>query len=183
MPVRMSSQNPPLWNPSCLSDAHSTRKDPVSEWLTRDNLETNPITIKPKTGSHMAEPSSWVPWPCCSPPGRPLPIKSLALPVWVSSIIHFWVLNKNPFSGSGRGPPSCNIWTHSLSFRTVCVCIRLGLLKSRHQDRIRKTRYLRNVHERKGGRRQGRLEVIQYPWTSGPRERSQGRKKRGVGAC
>ena len=29
-----------------LSDARATRKDPESEWLARDNQETNPITIK-----------------------------------------------------------------------------------------------------------------------------------------
>ena len=30
----------------------TTRKDPESEGLARDNLETNPIMIKPKTTSH-----------------------------------------------------------------------------------------------------------------------------------
>ena len=33
----------------------ATRKDPELEWLTRDNPETNPVTIKPKTESHLAE--------------------------------------------------------------------------------------------------------------------------------
>ena len=105
-------QNPPQWNPSCLSDACATRKDPESEWLTRDNPETNSITIKPKTGSHVAEKSSWFPLPCCSPPGRPFPIKSLALLAWLSpQTILFQVLDKSPLSGPGRGPPSCNIFT------------------------------------------------------------------------
>ena len=45
-----------------LSSAH-IRKDPESEWLARDNPETNPITIKPKAESHVAEQSSWVPLP------------------------------------------------------------------------------------------------------------------------
>ena len=39
-------QNPPRWNPSWLSNARTTRKDPESEWWARDNLETNPTTIK-----------------------------------------------------------------------------------------------------------------------------------------
>ena len=175
----MSSQNPPLWNPSCLSDAHSTRKDPESEWLPRDNS----ITIKPKTGSHMAESSPWVPWRCCSPPGRPLPIKSLALPVRVSRIIHFWVLDKNPFSGPRRGAPSCNTWTHSLSFRTVCVCVRPGPLKSRHQDRIRNTRYFyEKCLWEKGGweAREGWSHQISMNlWPQG----KEMRKERGVDAC
>ena len=71
--------------------------------------EINPITIKPQTTSHMAEQFSWVPWPYCSPPGCPFPIKSLALSAHVSPrTIHFRVLDKNPVSGPGRGPPACS---------------------------------------------------------------------------
>ena len=71
--------------------------------------ETNPITIKPETASHMAEQFSWVPLPYCSPPGCPFPIKSLALSAHVSPwIIHFRVLDKSPVLGPGRGLPSCN---------------------------------------------------------------------------
>ena len=106
--VLPTSQNP-RWNPSWLSDAHATRKDPESEWLARDNRETNPITIKPETASHVAEQFSWVPLPSCSPAGCPFPIKSLALSACVSPrIIHFRVLEKSPLSGPGRGPHSCN---------------------------------------------------------------------------
>ena len=90
-----TSQNPSRCNPSWLTDACVTRKGLESEWLARDNPETNPITIKPETASHVAEQFSWVPLPCCSPPGRPFPIKSLALSARVSSqTIHFWVLDK-----------------------------------------------------------------------------------------
>ena len=79
------------------------------EWLAKDHPETNPITVKPKTWSHSAEQFSWVPLPSCSPPGRPFPIKSLALSAHVSPrTIHFWVLDKSPDSGPGRGPRSCN---------------------------------------------------------------------------
>ena len=82
------------------------------EWLAKDHPETNPITIKPKTVSHMAEQFSWVPLPSCSPPGCPFPIKSLALSAHGSPwTIHFLVLDKSPVSGPGRCPPSCNSHT------------------------------------------------------------------------
>ena len=85
------------------------------EWLTKDHPETNPVTIKPETASHAAELFSWVPLPYCSPPGCPLPIKSLALSADVSPrTIHFQVLDKSPVSGPGRGLLSCNktVYTH-----------------------------------------------------------------------
>ena len=80
-----------------------------SEWLVRDDLETNPITVKPETASYMAELFSWVPLPYCSPSGCSFPIISLALSAHVSpQTIHFWMLDKSPLSGPGRGAPSCN---------------------------------------------------------------------------
>ena len=66
-----TSQNPSLWHPSWLNKACTTRKDSESEWLATDNPETNPITIKPGTVSHMTELFSWVPLPYCSPPRCP----------------------------------------------------------------------------------------------------------------
>ena len=112
-----TSQNPSLWHPSWLNKACTTRKDSESEWLAKDNPETKPITIKPETASHAAELFSWVPLPSCSPPRRPFPIKSLALSAHVSPwTIHFWVLDKSPVSGPGRGPPSCHtLWLLKLS--------------------------------------------------------------------
>ena len=101
------SQNPPRWHPSWLNKACTTRKDSESEWWAKDNLETNPITIKPGTASHgfpypTAPVFSWVPSPYCSPPGCPFPIKSLALSTHMSpQTIHFRVLDKSP----GGGPP------------------------------------------------------------------------------
>ena len=87
----------------------TTRKDSESERLAKDSLETNPITIKLEAVSQVAEQSSWLPLPSCSPPRHPLPIKSLASSGCVSpQIINFWVLDKNPFSGPGRGSPSCD---------------------------------------------------------------------------
>ena len=103
-----TAQNPSHWPPAWLNNACTTRKDPESERLAKDNLETNPITIKPETASHVAE-QFWVPLPSCSPPGCPVPIKSLALSAHVFPwIIHFRVLDKSPLLGPGRGPPSCN---------------------------------------------------------------------------
>ena len=104
-----TSQNPSCWHPSWLNKACTTRKDSESEWLAKDNPGINPIAIKPKSVSHMAELFSWVPLPYCSPPGCLFPIKSLALSAHVSPrTIHFRVLDKSPVSGPGRGPPSCN---------------------------------------------------------------------------
>ena len=51
-----TSQNPFLWHPSWLNKACTT-------WLAKDNPETNPITIKPETGSQVSELFSWVPLP------------------------------------------------------------------------------------------------------------------------
>ena len=60
--------------------------------------------------SHAAE-QFWVSLPCCSPPGGPFPIKSLALSAHMSlRTIHFRVLGKSPVSDPGRGPSSCNKW-------------------------------------------------------------------------
>ena len=99
---------------SWLNKACTTWKASESEWLAKDNPKTSPIPIKPKTASHMAEQFSWVPLPYCSLPGCPFPIKSLTLSAHVSpQTIHFWVLDKSPISGPGRGPPSCNIATHT----------------------------------------------------------------------
>ena len=69
--VLPTSQIPGRWNPSWLSDACATRKDPESERLARDNPETNPIPIKPETASHVAEQSSGFPYPPALHPGAP----------------------------------------------------------------------------------------------------------------
>ena len=93
--VLPTSQSPSDLNLSWLNDARATMKDPESERLARDNLEINHITVKPETGSHAAEQSSWVPLPCCSPPRRPFPVKSLAFLAYVSPwIIHFQMLTR-----------------------------------------------------------------------------------------
>ena len=107
--VLLISQNPSHWNPSWLNNSCSTRKDPESERLARDNPEAYLITIKPETAGHVAEQSPWVPLPSCSSPGSPLPVKPLALSAWVSPrTIHFPVLDKSSVLGPGRSPSSCN---------------------------------------------------------------------------
>ena len=104
-----TSQNPSLWHLSWLNKVCTTRKDSESEWLAKYYPETNPITIKPETASHVTELFSWVPLPYCSPPGCPFPIKSLALSVYLSPwTIHFQVLDKSPVLGPGKSLPSCN---------------------------------------------------------------------------
>ena len=62
-----TSQNPPRWRPSWLSIACTARRRPESEGLARENPETNPVTIKPRTASHVAEQFSWAPSAPCSP--------------------------------------------------------------------------------------------------------------------
>ena len=90
--------------------------------MGKDNLETKPITIKPETASHVTELFSWVPFPYCSPPGCPFPIKSLAWSAHVSPwTIHFRVLDKSPAAGPGRGPPSRNGTSGKAS---ACQCRR-----------------------------------------------------------
>ena len=110
-----TSQNPSCWHPSCLSNEYATMKD-ESGWWAKDNLETNPITIKPETGSQ--------------PPVRAVllgsltlllsarasfPIKSLALSAYVflrqffsecKTRIHSW--------GPRGGPPSYNTLSEKL---------------------------------------------------------------------
>ena len=100
-----TSQNPSLWHPSWLNKVCTTRKDSESEWLAKDNPETNPITIKPETASHVAELFSWVPLPYCSPPRCPFPIKSLALSACVSLDNSFLSVRQEPSFSLWKGCP------------------------------------------------------------------------------
>ena len=86
------------WHSSWLSRACTTRKDPESEWLARDNPETNLITIKPETVSHVAEQFSCVLLPSCFLSCHSFPIKSLTSSACVSPwIFHFKCLTAAPF--------------------------------------------------------------------------------------
>ena len=101
-----TSQNPSRWHPSWTSNACTTRKDSESEWLAKDNPESNPITINPETASHMAEQFSWIPLLYCSLPGCFFPIKYLAFSAHVSPwTIHFQVLRQEPTFGPWKGSP------------------------------------------------------------------------------
>ena len=77
--------------------------------LAKENLETNPITIKPTTGSHVADLFSWVLLNFCSLPGHPFPIQYVALSARATPCItHSWMLDKSPLLGPGSSAPSCN---------------------------------------------------------------------------
>ena len=104
-----TSQNRSLWHPSWLNKACTTRKDSESEWLAKDNPETNTVTIKP--------------WDC-KPCGSAVLLGSLTLllstqvpfPNKISCFVSTCVSSDNsvpsvrqePSFGLGRGPPSCN---------------------------------------------------------------------------
>ena len=103
-----TSQNPPLWHPSWLDKACTTRKDSESEGFAKDDLEIIPSPYNPRLWAR-AEQFSRVPSHSCSPPGLPSPIKSPAPSARVSpQTIHFRVLDKSPVLGSGMVLPSCN---------------------------------------------------------------------------
>ena len=64
-----TSQNPSRWHPSQLNKACTTRKGSESEWLAKDNMETNPITIKPETGAMWQSSSTGFPYSTALCPG------------------------------------------------------------------------------------------------------------------
>ena len=72
--------------------------------MTKDDLETNPITIKPETVSHVAE-QFWVHLLCCSLPRPPFPIKSLALSARVSLDNSFLSVRQEPTLGPWKESP------------------------------------------------------------------------------
>ena len=82
--------------------------DPESEGLARDNLETNPITIKPKTTSHAHGRAvllvSLIPLLSTQ---VPLPNRaSCFVSMRVSSHNSFPTIRQGPLSSPGRGSPS-----------------------------------------------------------------------------
>ena len=99
-----TSHNPSLWHPSWLNKACTTRKDSESEWLAKDNPETNPITIKPETGSHAAEQFSWVPLPA--------DLHRVPFPNKISCFVSMCVSSDNSFP-SVRQEPSFGPWKGS----------------------------------------------------------------------
>ena len=83
----------------------TTMKDSESEWLAKDNWETNPITIKPKTASHVTELFSWVPLTYCSPLGCPFPIKSRFVSTCVSLDNSILSVRQEPSFGPWKMSP------------------------------------------------------------------------------
>ena len=73
--------------------------------IGRDNLETNPIAIKPETVSQMAEQFSWVPLPCCSPPRSSFSIVSCFVSTRVSSDSTFLSVWQEPSLRPPKGSP------------------------------------------------------------------------------
>ena len=69
-----------------------------------DNLGTHPTPIKLETASHGAEQFSGAPSPCCSPPGRPCPVKSPVLSAPVCSDSSFPSVRQEPIPGPWKGP-------------------------------------------------------------------------------
>ena len=94
--VLPTSQNPCRWYPSWLRNKLGIRKGPESEWLARDNLETNTIAIKPEAASHAAELFSWVPLPCSSPLERLFPVVSCFVSTYVFSDSSFLSVKEEP---------------------------------------------------------------------------------------
>ena len=93
------------------------KQDDWSE--TTQTLIPDPITIKLKTGRHMAEQSSWVLLISFFLPRSLFPIKSLALSACVSPwTIHFRMLDNSLLLGPGRDPPSCNKFNSLLTSST-----------------------------------------------------------------
>ena len=104
-----TSQNPSLWYPSWLNKVCTTSKDSESEWLAKDNPETNPITIKPETPSQVTAVllgsltlllSTWVPCPDKI---------SCVVNTCDSSDNSFSSVRQEPSFGPWKGSPSCNV--------------------------------------------------------------------------
>ena len=97
----------PCWNPPWPSDVSATRKDPESQWLARDSLETNPIAIKSEAVRQSSPPG--FPYPPVLYPGTSSQWSLLLCQQPVSlQTIHFWVLDKSLLSGLVKGIPFCN---------------------------------------------------------------------------
>ena len=120
-----TSQNPYRWHPFLLSNECTTRKDSESQWLAKDNPETNPITINPETVGHVAEQSFCFPLPYRSLPGCPFPIKSLALSAHVSPwIVHSRALKRVPLPSTVAlplFPTSTHTYTKHTSLPTYIL--------------------------------------------------------------
>ena len=69
--LKLNIQKTKIWHPSWLNKACSTRKGSESEWLAKDKMETNPITIKSETGAMWQSSSPGFPYSTALCPGAP----------------------------------------------------------------------------------------------------------------
>ena len=110
MPHVLPTSQSPLLESILAEWCTGHRKDPESpntgqaRWLTRDNSDSNSITIKPETVSHIAELVSSVPLPCCFLPGHPFPIVFCFVSLSVFSNNSFPSV-KEPTLGPWKGVP------------------------------------------------------------------------------
>ena len=105
-----TSQNPPLWHPSWLNKACTTRKDHEAEWLAKDHPETNAITVNTRVvllGSLTLLLSAQVPFPNKI---------SCFVSTCVSSDNSFLSVRQEPSFGLWKGSPILqhydNVWRY-----------------------------------------------------------------------
>ena len=114
-----------IWNPSWLSDTHTTRKDPESGWLAEVNLEANSIAAKPEAANHTS---------------RAVLLGSLALPLSaeaplpskVSCCVSTCVSSGNLFP-SARQEPILGPWKGSSFLPQYCLYFMAREEKFRHR--------------------------------------------------
>ena len=102
-----TSQNPSHWHPSWLSNVCATRKDSESEseWLAKDNPETNCINIKPETVNQRQSSSPGFPYLLLSA-WAPFPNKiSCFVSTCISSDNSFPSVRQEPNFGPWKGSP------------------------------------------------------------------------------
>jgi len=111
-----TSQNPSRCHASWLKKVCTTRKDSESEWVVKDNPETNPITIKTLQALWQSSSLGF-------PYATTLCLGTLSnkISCFVSTC-HFRVFDKYPVSGPGRGPPtSCKKTRYFLLVNTLTL--------------------------------------------------------------
>ena len=95
-------------NPSRCIHLGWTRRAPPGRTLSQNDWQPRNESRhhKTKTATHVAEQFSWVPLSPALHPGVPSQWNLLLFQHVSPQTIHFWVLDKSPVSGPGRGPPT-----------------------------------------------------------------------------
>ena len=88
-PVHVSSQNPPCWNPCCLSGEGALQEGPWVRTISHRQSETNPLTINPgpRAGCRAVLPGPLTP---LLSPGAPAQWRLLLCQHVSPRITHFW---------------------------------------------------------------------------------------------